>query len=99
VLQCGEDSEYGRQKYGGYFTVFCALLEEDSERWRVYSAIRGELHADAEAAGFESTGGGDGGCEVRRLVSCQPARGRTGALLLLLASCDKGTTGGGLAMW
>jgi hypothetical protein len=35
VLQCGEDSEYGRQKYGGYFTVFCALLEEDGERWRV----------------------------------------------------------------
>jgi hypothetical protein len=49
--------------------------------------------------GVESTGGGDGGCEVRRLVSCQPARGWTGALLLLLASRDKGTIGGGLAMW
>ncbi|AQK63788.1 Defense-related protein [Zea mays] len=53
VLQCGEDSEYVRQKYGGYFAVFRALLEEDGERWRVYSAVRGELPADAEAAGFD----------------------------------------------
>jgi hypothetical protein len=42
-----------RQKYGGYFAVFRALLEEDGERWRVYSAVRGELHADAEAVGFD----------------------------------------------
>lgn len=53
VLQCGEDSEYVRQKYSGYFTVFRALLEEDGERWRVYRAVRGELPSDAEAAGFD----------------------------------------------
>jgi glucosinolate gamma-glutamyl hydrolase len=53
VLQCGEDSEYVRQKYGGYFAVFRALLEEDGERWRVYSAVRGELPTDVEAAGFD----------------------------------------------
>ncbi|CAD6206194.1 unnamed protein product [Miscanthus lutarioriparius] len=53
VLQCGEDSEYVRQKYSGYFTVFRALLEEDGESWRVYRAVRGELPTDAEAAGFD----------------------------------------------
>jgi hypothetical protein len=53
VLQCGEDSEYVRQKYGGYFAVFRALLEEDGESWRVYRAVGGELPTDAEAAGFD----------------------------------------------
>lgn len=53
VLQCGEDSEYVRQKYSGYFTVFRALLEEDGESWRVYRAVRGELPTDAEAAAFD----------------------------------------------
>ncbi|KAJ1294131.1 hypothetical protein BS78_01G122500 [Paspalum vaginatum] len=53
VLQCGDDSEYVRQKYGGYFPVFRALLEEDGERWRVYRAPRGDLPTDAEAAAFD----------------------------------------------
>ncbi|KAL5219550.1 hypothetical protein ABZP36_020234 [Zizania latifolia] len=53
VLQCGEDSEYVRQAYGGYFEVFRALLAEDGERWRVYRAVRGELPGDAEAAALD----------------------------------------------
>jgi GMP synthase-like glutamine amidotransferase len=53
VLQCGEDSAYVRDAYGGYFNVFRALLEEDGERWRVYRAVRGELPTDAEAAGID----------------------------------------------
>ena len=53
VLQCGEDSEYVRKAYSGYFQVFRALLEEDGEAWRVYRAPRGELPTDAEAAGFD----------------------------------------------
>jgi putative intracellular protease/amidase len=53
VLQCGEDSEYVRKAYNGYFQVFRALLEEDGEAWRVYRAPRGELPTDAEAAGFD----------------------------------------------
>ncbi|CAM0875409.1 unnamed protein product [Alopecurus aequalis] len=53
VLQCGEDSAYVRNAYGGYFNVFKALLEEDGERWRVYRAVRGELPTDAEAAALD----------------------------------------------
>jgi putative intracellular protease/amidase len=56
VLQCGEDSAYVRDAYGGYFNVFRALLEEKEgggERWRVYRAVRGELPTDAEAAGID----------------------------------------------
>ncbi|KAG8097799.1 hypothetical protein GUJ93_ZPchr0013g33799 [Zizania palustris] len=53
VLQCGEDSEYVRKAYGGYFEVFRALLAEDGERWRVYRAVRGELPVDAEAAALD----------------------------------------------
>jgi glucosinolate gamma-glutamyl hydrolase len=53
LLQCGEDSEYVRKAYGGYFNVFRALLEEDGERWRVYRAVRGELPTDAEADGLD----------------------------------------------
>ncbi|CAN6298234.1 unnamed protein product [Urochloa humidicola] len=53
VLQCGEDSEYVRKAYSGYFQVFRSLLEEDGESWRVYRALRGELPTDAEAAGFD----------------------------------------------
>ena len=53
VLQCGEDSAYVCDKYGGYFNVFRALLEEDGERWRVYRAVRGELPTDAEAAALD----------------------------------------------
>ena len=53
VLQCGEDSAYVRDAYGGYFNVFRALLEEGGERWRVYRAVRGELPTEAEAAGID----------------------------------------------
>ncbi|VAH95639.1 unnamed protein product [Triticum turgidum subsp. durum] len=38
LLQCGEDSAYVRDAYGGYFEVFRALLAEDGERWQVYLA-------------------------------------------------------------
>jgi hypothetical protein len=31
LLQCGEDSEYGRKAYGGYIEVFWALLAKDGE--------------------------------------------------------------------
>jgi hypothetical protein len=31
LLQCGEDSEYGRKTYGGYIAVFRTLLVEDGE--------------------------------------------------------------------
>ena len=53
VLQCGEDSAYVRDAYGGYFNVFRALLEEGGERWRVYRAVRGELPTEDEAAGID----------------------------------------------
>lgn len=53
LLQCGEDSAYVRDAYGGYFEVFRALLAEDGERWQVYRAVRGELPSDDEAAGID----------------------------------------------
>jgi hypothetical protein len=31
LLQCGEDSKYGRKAYGGYIEVFWSLLTEDGE--------------------------------------------------------------------
>jgi hypothetical protein len=31
LLQCGEDSGYGRKTYGGYIEVFRTLLVEDGE--------------------------------------------------------------------
>jgi hypothetical protein len=31
LMQCGEDSEYGRKTYGGYIEVFWALVVEDGE--------------------------------------------------------------------
>jgi glucosinolate gamma-glutamyl hydrolase len=31
LLQCGEDSEYGRKAYDGYIEMFWALLVKDGE--------------------------------------------------------------------
>jgi hypothetical protein len=31
LLQCSEDSEYGRKEYGGYIEVLWTLLAEDGE--------------------------------------------------------------------
>ncbi|KAG8065470.1 hypothetical protein GUJ93_ZPchr0004g39595 [Zizania palustris] len=53
VLQCGEDSEYVRKAYRGYFEVFRALLAEDGEQWWVYRAMRGKLPLNAEAAALD----------------------------------------------
>ncbi|KAF7044372.1 hypothetical protein CFC21_053606 [Triticum aestivum] len=53
LLQCGEDSAYVRDAYGGYFEVFRALLAEDGERWQVYRAVRGELPSEEDAAGLD----------------------------------------------
>jgi glucosinolate gamma-glutamyl hydrolase len=45
LLQCGEDSEYGRKTYGGYIEVFWALVVEDGCD-RTTSKMRGFVSQD-----------------------------------------------------
>ncbi|XP_057978190.1 gamma-glutamyl peptidase 5-like [Malania oleifera] len=59
VLQCAEDPEYVKKKYGGYFGVFVRMLGEEGEAWHVYRVTCGELPDDKEIGvydGFVITG-------------------------------------------
>ncbi|OWM87718.1 gamma-glutamyl peptidase 5-like [Punica granatum] len=62
VLLCAEDSEYVRERYGGYLGVFKAMLADEvdaGESWDLFRAVAGELPGEAEAElydGFVITG-------------------------------------------
>ncbi|KAE9607144.1 putative class I glutamine amidotransferase [Lupinus albus] len=59
VLLCAEDSEYVKNKYGGYFGVFMRMLAEEGETWDMYKVASGEFPKDHELVlydGFVITG-------------------------------------------
>ncbi|OIV96186.1 hypothetical protein TanjilG_14863 [Lupinus angustifolius] len=59
VLMCAEDSDYVRNKHGGYFGVFMRMLAEEGERWDMYKVARGEFPEERELClydGFVITG-------------------------------------------
>ncbi|KAH9617307.1 hypothetical protein KSS87_021728, partial [Heliosperma pusillum] len=54
-----EESEYIKEKYGGYFGVFERMLSEEGEIWDVFNVARNELPSDEkieEYDGFVITG-------------------------------------------
>ncbi|KAJ6799667.1 gamma-glutamyl peptidase 5-like [Iris pallida] len=53
VLLCAEDSEYVKNKYGGYFEVFVGLLGEEGEVWDMYRVARGEFPSEEDAASYD----------------------------------------------
>ncbi|KAL7170706.1 hypothetical protein ACSBR2_035561 [Camellia fascicularis] len=42
LLAC-KDSEYVKEVYGGYFTVFVAAFGEEGERWDLFRVVEGEF--------------------------------------------------------
>ncbi|KAL3515467.1 hypothetical protein ACH5RR_022369 [Cinchona calisaya] len=53
VLLCAEDSEYVKNKYGGYFGVFVTMLREEGETWDMFRVANGEFPDDEEINGFD----------------------------------------------
>ena len=53
VLLCAEESEYVRNKYGGYFGVFVRMLAEEGETWDVFHVSRGEFPDDEEIGSYD----------------------------------------------
>ncbi|KAK6945834.1 Glutamine amidotransferase [Dillenia turbinata] len=53
VLLCAEDSEYMKNKYGGYFGVFVGMLAEEGETWDVFKVALGEFPEDEEIEEFD----------------------------------------------
>ncbi|CAH9081924.1 unnamed protein product [Cuscuta europaea] len=53
VLQCAEDSEYVKKRYGGYFGVYLEMLAEEGETWAVFRVARGEFPAEEEIGDFD----------------------------------------------
>ncbi|KAK6916201.1 Glutamine amidotransferase [Dillenia turbinata] len=53
VLLCAEDSEYMKNKYGGYFGVFVGMLAEEGETWDAYKVAAGEFPEDDEIEEFD----------------------------------------------
>ncbi|XP_047318453.1 gamma-glutamyl peptidase 5-like [Impatiens glandulifera] len=82
VLNCAEDSDYVKKKYGGYFGVFVGMLAEEGEDWRVFRVAFDEFPDENEIGnydGFVITG------------SCNDAHGNEPwirRLLTLLAKLD-----------
>lgn len=59
VLQCAEDTDYVKKKYGGYFGVFLRMLAEEGEIWDVFRVADGDFPDDGEIGvydGFVITG-------------------------------------------
>lgn len=80
VLLCAADSEYVKEKYGGYFGIFTEMLGEDGETWDEYRPFAGELPRDdviGNYDGFVVTG------------SCSDAHGDDAWILDLLAFLKK----------
>lgn len=48
VLLCAQDSEFVKNKYGGYLGVFASLLKDDGETWDVYRVCNGEFPQEDE---------------------------------------------------
>ncbi|KAK1567072.1 hypothetical protein Q3G72_007761 [Acer saccharum] len=53
LLLCGEDSEYVKKKYGGYFGVFVKMLAEEGEAWDLYRVASGEFPDDDEIGSYD----------------------------------------------
>ncbi|KAH7575537.1 hypothetical protein JRO89_XS02G0137000 [Xanthoceras sorbifolium] len=53
ILMCGEDSEYVKKKYGGYFGVFVKMLAEEGETWDVYRVVSGEFPDEDEIGSYD----------------------------------------------
>lgn len=53
VLLCASDSDYVKNKYGGYFGVFVRMLAEEGEIWDVYRVAAGEFPAADEIGLFD----------------------------------------------
>ncbi|KAI3525531.1 hypothetical protein L1887_04387 [Cichorium endivia] len=80
VLQCAEDSDYVKKKYGGYFGVYLRMLAEEGEIWDVFHIAAGDFPDDGEIGlydGFVITG------------SCRDAYGDDGWICELLTLLDK----------
>ncbi|KAK9677395.1 hypothetical protein RND81_11G140400 [Saponaria officinalis] len=59
VLLCADESEYVKEKYGGYFGVFVRMLSEEGEKWDLFRVILNEFPSDEEVEfydGFVITG-------------------------------------------
>ncbi|KAK2641645.1 hypothetical protein Ddye_023408 [Dipteronia dyeriana] len=53
VLLCGEDSEYIKKKYGGYFGVFVKILVEDRGACDLYRVASGEFPNDDKIGSYD----------------------------------------------
>ncbi|VFQ68420.1 unnamed protein product [Cuscuta campestris] len=53
VLQCAEDTEHVKKRYGGYFGVYLEMLAEEGEEWALFRVARGEFPAEDEIAGYD----------------------------------------------
>lgn len=53
VLQCAEDTEHVKKRYGGYFRVYLEMLAEEGEEWALFRVARGEFPADDEIADYD----------------------------------------------
>lgn len=53
ILMCGEDSDYVKKKYGGYFGVFVKMLAEEGEIWDVYRVVSGEFPDEDEIGSYD----------------------------------------------
>ncbi|XP_026417616.1 gamma-glutamyl peptidase 2-like [Papaver somniferum] len=59
VLLCAQDSEFAKNRYGGYFGVFLSLFREEGETWDKLEVCNGEFPKDEEIElydGFVITG-------------------------------------------
>lgn len=59
VLQCAEDTDYVKKKYGGYIGVYLRMLAEEGEVWDVFHVADGDFPDDGEIGlydGFVITG-------------------------------------------
>ncbi|GJY05120.1 gamma-glutamyl peptidase 5-like protein [Tanacetum coccineum] len=59
VLLCADDSDYVKNKYGGYYGVFVKMLAEEGEIWDVFRVARGHFPDEEQMGlydGFVITG-------------------------------------------
>lgn len=59
VLLCADDSDYVKNKYGGYYGVFVKMLAEEGEIWDVFRVAKGHFPDEEQMGlydGFVITG-------------------------------------------
>nr|XP_043627000.1 gamma-glutamyl peptidase 5-like [Erigeron canadensis] len=80
VLLCADDTDYVKDKYGGYFGVFTRMLAEEGEVWDMFHVSCGHFPDDEQIGvyeGFVITG------------SCKDAHGNDGWICELLTLLNK----------